>query len=228
MILQTWGDVLVRSFQDMWMAIAGFLPNIIIAVVIFVAGWVVASLLGRLITSAVDALKIDSALRGAGVEAVVHKAGYKLHTGRFLGFLVECFVVIVFLIAAFDVLGLSQVNIFLQQVVLLYLPQVIVAVLILMVAGVVAQFVENLVVGSARAASIHSAHLLGTVTRWAIWIFAVLAALYQLGVATPFIQTLFTGVVVALSLAAGLAFGLGGQEAAARFIERVRRDIAEK
>jgi hypothetical protein len=107
------------------------------------------------------------------------------------------------------------------------LPQVIVAVLILLVSVVIADAVSKVVVGSAKAAGVRSANFLGTVTRWAIWIFAILAALVQLQIAVSFIQTLFTGVIVALSLAFGLAFGLGGQDAAAKWIEKTRSEIRD-
>jgi small-conductance mechanosensitive channel len=108
-----------------------------------------------------------------------------------------------------------------------YLPQVIVAVLILLVAAVVAEAAEQVVVGSAKAAALKSAGFLGKVARYAIWIFALLAALAQLNVATLFVQTLFTGVVIAVSLAVGLAFGLGGQQAAARYLEHLQQDFRE-
>ena len=140
--------------------------------------------------------------------------------------LVKWFIIIVFLVAALDVLNLSQVNSFLQGVVLLYLPNVIVAVLFLIIAAILAEIVKNIVVGSARAAGVTSANLAGAVAKWAIWVFAVIAALTQLGVASALIQTLFTGLVVAISLAFGLAFGLGGKDAAARAIDRVRSEVA--
>ena len=218
MVFQTWGDVLVKSFQDLWLGIIGFLPNVVIAIVIFLAGWVVGSIVGRVVAQVVRSIRVDVALRHAGVETILHRAGFRLDAGHFLGTLVEWFVIVAFLMASFDVLGLYQVNSFLQQVVLLYLPQVIVAVLILLVAGVVSDVSERVVVGAARAAGVSHSRFLGHVTRWAIWVFALLAALYQLGVATPFVQTLFTGIVIAVSVAVGLAFGLGGQGAATRMI----------
>lgn len=224
MILETWGDVLVRSFQDLGFGVVSFIPNLLIAVVIFLAGWVVGALLGRVVEKTIDTVKVDNALRSAGVEEVLHRAGWTLHSGRFLGMLVEWFVIVAFLIASFEVLGLNQVNAFLQQVVLGYLPQVIVAVLILLVAGVVAQAMQRVVSGASAAAGIAHARFLGSFTKWSIWIFAALVALDQLGVASAFVQTLFTGVVVAVSIAVGLSFGLGGQEAASRFIENVKRE----
>lgn len=202
-----------------------FIPNIVIALVIFIIGWAIGSLLGQGVNHIVKSLKIDSLLRSAKVDEVLRRAGFGLDSGRFLGVLVEWFVIIVFLVASLDVLGLTQVNAFLNQVVLLYLPQVIVAVLILLVAVVIASAMQKVVVGAAMAAGVMSANFLGSVTKWAIWIFAVLMALFQLGIAAPFVQTLFTGFIVAISLAFGLSFGLGGQQAAAGFIEKMREEI---
>ncbi|KND46808.1 MAG: Small-conductance mechanosensitive ion channel-like protein [Parcubacteria bacterium C7867-004] len=224
MFLSTWANVLMLSFQNLFYGLVAFIPALIVALVIFVIGWLVGAFLGRLVAQAVSALRVDQALRAAGVERVFDKAGYTLNAGAFLGFLVKWFFIIVFLVAALDVLGLTQVTDFLTGVVLTYIPQVIVAVLILLVAAVLAEAAQRVIAGGARAAGIRAANLLGTLARWAIWIFAVLVALDRLGV-SPLIQTLFTGVVVALSLAFGLAFGLGGQQAAAKYIERMQQEI---
>ena len=225
MIVSQSAGVLQSSFTDLWYTVVQFLPAILAAVIIFIIGWIVGGVLYRIVDQGVKGLRIDDALRGAGLNEVAKEAGFTLNIGRFLGTLVQWFIVIVFLVASLDVLGLNRVTIFLQQVVLLYLPQIIVAVLILILAAIVAEAVKNIISSSARAAGAHSGNLAGTVAKYAIWITAVLAVLNQLGVATEFVQTLFTGLVVALSLAFGLAFGLGGKEAAARTIERIRSEI---
>ena len=224
MILNNWADVLTLSFQNLWLGIVNFVPNLVIAIVILILGWLIGSLVGRAIWQVFRSLKVDEALRRAGFEGFLRRGGIALDSGAFIGGLVKWFIIVVFLVAAFDVLGLTQVNLFLQQVVIAYLPRVLVAALVILVAGVIADVAERVVVTAARTADLRSAHFAGSLTKWAIWIFAILAALDQLGV-TPFVQTIFTGVVVALSIAFGLAFGLGGQEAAARFIERTRGDI---
>jgi len=225
MIVAQSASVLQASFNDVWFTIVQFVPAIIAAAVIFVIGWVIGMILAKVIEQVVDVLRIDDALKASGVTEAVKDAGFHLNAGRLLGALVKWFVIVVFLVAALEVLGLVRVTTFLQQVVLLYLPQVIVAVLIIILAAVVADVVRNIVIGSARAAGVRQAAMAGAVAKWAIWIFAVLAALNQLGVAAAFWQTLFTGIVVALSLAFGLAFGLGGKEAAARSIERMRSEM---
>lgn len=224
MVFNRWADVLTLSFQNLFYGMIEYLPFLLIAVIIFVLGWVVGAILGRLVAQVVNSLRVDQALRAAGVERVLERGGFSLNSGAFLGMLVKWFFILVFLVASLEVLGLTQVTMFLSAVVLGYLPRVIVAVLILLVAAVVADAAQRLVAGSARAANLRSANFLGSMTRWAIWIFAVLAALDQLGV-TPFVQTLFTGVVVALALAFGLAFGLGGQQAASRFLDKMQSEM---
>jgi len=228
MLLETWAEVLQRSFQDLWVGIIEVVPSFVVAIIIFVIGWVIGTVLGRVVAQVVNSLKVDNALRSAGVEDAFKRAGFKLDSGAFLGGLVRWFIIIVFLVAALDVLGLNQVNNFLQEVVLSYLPQVIVAVLILLVAAVIAEVARNVISGSARAAGMSSANFLGSAAKYAIWIFAVLAALDHLGVASAFVQTLFTGFVVALSLGFGLAFGLGGQQAAADYIDKLRKEVADR
>lgn len=226
--MQTWTGVLQNSFADIWSGVFDFLPKLIIALVIFLVGWGIGVVLDKVVAQIIKSLKVDNALRKVRVEEFVQKAGFRLDSGMFVGGLVKWFVVVVFLVAAFDVLGLSQVNLFLQQVVLIYLPKVIVASLIILAAAVIAEAVQKVVSGSAHAAGISSANLAGVVSKWAIWIFAILIALDKLGIIAPFVQTIFMGIVVAIALALGLSFGLGGQEAASKFIDKIKEDIANR
>lgn len=227
MFIENWGDVFTRSLQGVWYGVVGFVPNLVIALIIFAIGWVLAALIEKLVESIFKALKVDAALKSAGFEDVVKRAGHNLNSGLFVGVLVKWFVIVVFLMASFDVLGLTQVNDFLRQVVN-YLPQVIVAVLILMVAVVIANAMQRLVVASSRAAHVRSAELLGKVTKWAIWVFAILTALITLGIAPALIQMILTAVFAGAALAIGLAFGLGGKEVAQRWIERTSQHLSEK
>lgn len=227
MVLTTWADVLSQSFQNLFYGLVAFVPNLVVAVVIFIVGWLVGVGVGRVVEQVVNAVRVDQALRATGLEKVLERAGFKLSAGKFLGTLVKWFFIIVFLVASLDVLRLATVNLFISDVVLGYLPQVIVAVLILLVAAVIAEAVRRVVEGSAKAAQLRASGFLGKVAQYAIWIFAILAALAQLNVATAFVQTLFTGVVIAVSLALGLAFGLGGQKTAENYLERLRSEIKD-
>ncbi len=225
MFFTTWAQAVSQSFQNLFYGLVAFIPNLVVAIVILIVGWLIGIGLGRVVAQIINALRVDQALKSTGIERVLSRAGFELSSGKFLGALIKWFFIIVFLVASLDVLHLTTVNLFLTDVVLGYLPQVIVAVLILLVSAVIAEAAERIVTGSAKAASLHAAGFLGKVARYAIWIFALLAALAQLNVATAFVETLFQGIVIAISLAVGLAFGLGGQTAAARYLERLHSEI---
>jgi hypothetical protein len=217
------------SFYDLWYSVLMFVPTILLAVVVFAIGLVLGAVLYRVVVEVMKALRVDHALRAAGLEDFLKEGGFSLNSGKFLGTLIEWFVILVFLVAALDILGLSRVTIFLQQIVLLYIPQLIAAALIIVLAALVAEAAKKVVVSSAHAAGAHhGANLAGALVKWSIWVTAILAALTQVGIAASFIQTLFTGFVVAASLAFGLAFGLGGKEAAARAIDRVAAEVSRK
>jgi small-conductance mechanosensitive channel len=225
MYLDTWGNVLTSSFQNLWYGVIAFVPNLLVSVIICLVGWLIGSVLGKWVAQLLRAVKMDNALREVGTDDLLAKAGFRLNVGAFIGGLIKWFVIIVFLVAALEVLGLSQVTEFLRMVVINYLPNVVAAVLILGVAALIADALQRVIAGSARAAGISSAGFLGGLVRWAVWIFAVLAALAQLGVAPRIIEILITGVVAMLALAGGLAFGLGGREAAGKYVDKLRSEI---
>jgi len=226
-MLETWSEALQTAFEDLWLGVLNFVPRLVMALIIFLVGWAIGALLDKVVAQVVSSLKIDAALRRAKLDELLQKAGYNLNSGMFLGGLVKWFVIVAFLIASVDVLGLQGVNDFLVRVVE-YLPNVIVAALIILVAAIIAEIVQKVVVGAAQAAAIGNASFAGLGAKWAIWGFAIMAALLQLQIVAPFIQTLFTGIVVAIALGLGLSFGLGGQEAAARAIEKVTTEISNR
>lgn len=215
------------AFNDLLFGLVRFLPKLVVSILVIIVFWLIGAALSKAINQIIKAIKLDRLLESAGARNLVRKGGFELNSGVFLGELVKWFVIVVSFIAVFDILGLRDVNVFLQGVVLGYIPQVIAAVLILLVAVVVASALQKAVVASAKAAGFASASLLGAVTKWSIWVFAFLAALFQLNIAATFIQTLFTGFVVALSVALGLAFGLGGKEAAKDYVEKLRKEVRD-
>ncbi len=225
MILETWSELLAVSFQNLWVGVVSFIPKLILSIIIFAIGWVIAVTLDKVVVRVVRLFRVDKALQALSVEKFLERGGFRLDAGTFIGALVKWFFILAFLIAALEVLGLTQVNSFLQEV-LVYLPNVFIAAIILVAAALIANAAQRLVVGTVRGAHLPSAGLLGGITKWSIWIFALLAALYQLGIAGPLVQTLFTGFVAMIVIAGGLAFGLGGKEAAGRYIERLREDIS--
>ncbi len=228
MPIDIWSQSFERAFAQLSTGVLNFLPSLFFALAIFIIGWFVGILFGKFAAQIIRTLRIDNALRGAGVEEILRRGGFALDSGKFLGSLVEWFTILVFLVASLDVLGLSQINTFLLQDVLTYLPRVIIAVFVLLIATVIAEAMQRVVVGGAQAAEVRHANFLGKVTRWSIWGFAIMVALYQVGVAQALVQMLFTGFVVAFSLAVGLAFGLGGQDAAAKYLAHLTSEFSTK
>src|SRR3989344_2004112 len=165
MIISQSANVLQQSFSDLWYAVVQFIPSILAAVIIFIIGWIVGVVLYRVVDQVVKILRIDDALKAAGLNEMAREAGFNLNIGAFLGTLVQWFTVIVFLVAALDVLGLNQVTIFLQQVVLLYL----------LPGAIVGGRGRKFAAASPRAAGAKTGELAGSVAKWAICVFAIMA-----------------------------------------------------
>lgn len=228
MLLNTWGEALSLSFQSLWAGIMLYIPNIILAVIILVLGWVAGIVIGKWIAHLIKIVKLDGGLKNLGVEEVMNKAGYKLNSGLFIGALIKWFIIIAFLVSALNVLGLTTINDFLKQVIFSFVPQVIAAVLILAIAAVVAEFLSKIVVAMTKAADVKNAGFFGLVARWIVWIFAIIIALSQIGFAAVLFQTVFIGVVAMLAIALGLAFGLGGKDTAGKILDKLADKISDR
>lgn len=223
MTVQQWLTVINQSLQNLWLQVISFLPDLIGAILVLIIGLIVASGLEKIVERVIYYLKLDNLLRKLGVETYLHRANLELNTGYFLGKLVYWFMVVVFVLAASDILGFVTLSAFLGEV-LLYIPQVVVAFLIILAAVVVAGFLRKLVDASVLSSKLHAAKFAGSLIWWAIVIFGLLAATSQLGVATDIINTVITGVIVMLALAGGLAFGLGGKDEASRLLANLRKE----
>lgn len=225
-ITQTWADVTVQSFQTLWGGFINFLPNLLGAIIIFLIGWAIAVGLEKLVYQIVKVLRIDPLLERLGVGQSLEKAGFKINTGQWLGALVKWFLIVVFLMAATDILGLAEVTTFLKSV-LFYIPNVIVAALIILVAVWAANVLQKIIRVSATASNIKAVNFSATITKWAILIFGFLAALVQLGIAPSLIQTIVTGFVAMIAIAGGVAFGLGGKDLASNLLTQLRDELSD-
>lgn len=226
--IQNLGLVLSDSLLGLWYGFINFVPGLLLAIIIFLVGWVLGSIVGKAIAQVISALKLDKLFESAGAHDMMERMGVKLNIGKFFGVIVKWFIIIVFLMASLQIVGLTQVNDFLRTAVLLYLPKVIISAIVLVIATILAEAMKNIVVVSSKAANISSANMLGAITKYAILGFAFIIALSELGIATYFMQVLFMGLIVMLALAGGLAFGLGGKEAAARAIDTISKDLSSK
>lgn len=224
--LNLWGASIVASLQNLWIQLLGFLPQILGAIIVLIVGVIVAGMLGKLAARVIAMAKVDNLVQSTGVTDEFRKIGISFSLSKLLGWIVKWFLIIATLIAVVDILNIGQVTLFLQDVAL-YIPNVIAAIVILTIGIVAGNFVRQVVHKAAEASKIPAtaAGPLSAVAKWSIIIFALLAALVQLHVAAALIQTLFTGFIAMLAIAGGLAFGLGGQDKARAWLDRLDREI---
>lgn len=215
--------IIGESLRQTIMTLIAFLPSILWAGLLLLAGFVFGSILGRAAAHLVTVLRVDAALRKVGVEKISERAGLTISVAGFFGGIIKWTLVIAFALSAAEVLGLSQLTQLLNDV-LLFIPQVLIAAVMLIVAALLGDFVARLIDHSVKATGM-KAHVAAQLAKWAIIVIGgIFPALIQLNIAPALIQVLFTGVVFALSLALGLAFGLGGKEAAAKAIEKMKQN----
>lgn len=214
------GQTLLTSLNNGIAAVVTFVPKLIAGTIILLIGIIIASILKQVVLEIFKALKIESFLKRYGVP----EAKEEFSWSNILAEIVRWFVILIFLIPTADVWGLPQVVTILNTF-LLYLPSVFVAAIIGLVGLVFARLAHDVVLASAKGISPETSMTIASITRWAIIVFVVLAILTQLGVAADLIRILFTGFVAMVAIAGGIAFGLGGQEAAKDTLENVRKKL---
>ncbi len=227
-IWMTWGDVFNASLQNLWWGFVQFAPKLVLAIVFFAIGWVVGSLVARAFEHVFSALRIDKLLSSVGVDGFFRRAGVALNSGHFVGQLVKWFIIIVFLLPSLNLIGLDYIASFLRYDVLGFLPRVIVAVFILIIATFMSDFLYRSIVAGSKAMNLSSTNMLGSLARYAVWVFAFIIALGQLGVAEGYMNTLFAGIIGMLALGGALAFGLGGKDAAGRLITKLGDEMSDR
>jgi hypothetical protein len=219
--------VLQGPLVALWETIVAYLPSLLGAMIVFLIGVIVALVLRTVVVKVIHLLRVDELARRLEITSQFERVGLRLHIGFLLGWIVKWFFIVMGLIAATDILGWDQVTDYLGEIVL-FIPNVIIAVIILLAGILLGNFVQNVVKTAVEAAQLASADFLSGVAKWAILIFTFMAALVQLQIAPELIRVLFTGLVAMLALAGGLAFGLGGKDHAHQFLNRLKKDISSE
>ena len=215
--------ILRQALLDTGMTFIALIPNVLAAIILFIIGFFAGSVLGRAVSHLVTVTRLDNALHKAGFDKLSERAGIHISMAGFFGGIVKWLVIVAFTVACSEILQLTQVTQLLRDI-LMYIPQVIIAAIVLVIAALIGDFVGRLVDHSARSMNMKG-HFAAQVAKWSIIIVGgVFPALTQLRIAQGLVEVLFTGVVFALSLALGLAFGLGGKDAAARAIEKMKHN----
>ncbi len=224
MILADWWNITADALIGLWQGFIIFIPNLVGALIVFLIGWLISIGVGKLVAEILKRLKFNQIFERGNWKTALARAEIKVDPSGFIGAIFKWVLLIVFLLAAVEILGLAQFANFLTRV-LAYLPNVIVAALIFVVAVIIADILEKVVRAAVEGTKMGHGQLVGVLVKWSIWIFAILAILMQLKVAPGLIQTLLTGVVALIVISAGLAFGLGGKGLATEILQDLKRKI---
>jgi hypothetical protein len=204
---------IVRSLQEALSQFFSYIPQLIGAIVILIVGYIVAKILQAVIGRILQGIGFDGWMERAGIKRFFDRADTRQTPASILGKLIFWFVFIIAIVMATDALGIRQVSAVFSQLIA-YIPNIIAAILILILASLLANFVAGLVRGATGM------DVLGTVAQVAIIVYAVFAALTQLGIAVQLTAPTFLIVLGAIALAAAIAFGFGAQGVARDIVER--------
>jgi hypothetical protein len=218
MDINAWGAALTTSLATALSLFLEAIPRVIGFLVIIVIGWLISGLLAAGVAALLRAIKFNVLAQNSGLQGFIYNMGLRTDPSGLIANIVKWFVRLIVLVVAFDALGLPAVSEVLQQF-LLWIPNLVVAVVVLVIAGLAANALANLIRGATAQAGFDNPDLLATIARVAVWAFGIVVAVNQIGVAQELVNTLFMGFVGALALAAGLAFGLGGRDTAGQIVQ---------
>ncbi len=221
-----WNNVTIDALVALWESFLLYLPNLIVGTILLIFGWFIAIGLGKIVAQLLKKAKFDDLFEKDEWKEAMDKAKIKIHASKFMGSIVKWIIYIFFLWAAVGVFGLVYFTEFMGEVVR-YIPNVIVAALIFVVAVMLADFLSKIIVVATQKASFKHTYLAGEMARWAIWIFAGFAILIELGIARELLSILFSGIVAVMVIAGGLAFGLGGKEIAGEILRELKNKLKE-
>jgi hypothetical protein len=211
-------EAFVSSMTDLWNAFVSIIPNVVWGILILVFGLIAAMLLARLARWIVSHVKMDLLFEKTKITSKFEEIGFRFVPSEVIGWIVKWFIIIATFMTVTDILKLQAITEFLKQIVL-YIPNVIIAILILVVGLIIGDLIRQFVKKSLQASHLSEikANNLGRLAKYAVIVFAVMAALVQLGIASELVQILFAGIVIT----AALAFGLGGRDQAKKWLDNI-------
>ncbi len=215
--LSDWGAALMASLSAALAMLFSSVPKIMGFLIIVLAGWLIASLVERAVAAVLRTIHFNDLSERSGLADFVRKMGTDTDASGVIGLVAKWFIRLIALVVAFDALGLPAVSDVLRQL-LLWLPNAVVALVVLVIGGLAARALSKLVRGAAAEGGLGNPNLLAKAANTLVWAFAIVVAVNQIGIATELVNTLFMGFVGALALAAGLSFGLGGRDTAAEIV----------
>lgn len=220
MDLVDWQSTVVDPFERVKVNIIDFLPRLFFVILILIVGWMIASVLQKVITRFLKLARLDTVSEKIGIANILTKGDINYTLSEIVGVLVYWLMMLVVALAAVNVLELSQAASLLQHVIL-YIPRVIASVFILVLGVFFASVIGNTVRTAAANTGLSQARSLGQFTQVLIVVFTIIEALKQLHIDTSIIEMLVMAIFAALALGVGLAIGLGCKDIAQRHVQQL-------
>lgn len=214
-----WSEAVLTSLAGAMALFFAAIPKVIAFGVILVVGWFLAGLIARFVAAVLRRIRFDELAMKSGFGGFVQNVGVNTDAAGFLASVAKWFIRLIVLVVAFDALGLPAVSDVLRQL-LLWLPNLAVGIVVLIIGGLLANAAFGLLRGATASAGFRHPELIGNIGRVAVWIFAIIVAVNQIGIAQTLVNTLFMGAVALVTIALGLAFGLGGRDLAAKLLNK--------
>ena len=224
--IRDWSDAITNSMGQALALLLAAVPRIIGFLIIVAIGWFIASLIAKGVSALLRSVRFNDMAERSGFSGFVANTGVETDASGFVSEIAKWFVRLITLVVGFDALGLPAVSDVLRQL-LLWLPNLAVAVAVLVLGGLAANWLAGLVRGATAKADLGNPDLFAGIVRVSVWAFAIVIAVNQVGIARDLVNILFLATVGAVALALGLAFGIGGRDTAAELVrnwyERSRR-----
>lgn len=214
-----WGQAIAASGASALGMFFGAIPRILGFLVILAVGWFVAALIAKGVLALLHKAHFNDLADRAGFSGFVRKMDLRADASGVMAGVVKWFFRLIAMVVAFDALGLPAVSGVLRQF-LAWMPNLVVAMAVLVIGGILANFASNLARGAAAEADMGQPQMFANLARWGVWAFAIIIAVNQIGVAETIVNTLFMGVVAIVVLALGLSFGLGARDTAGEIVRR--------
>lgn len=220
--------VVQDSFYNLYDRLIQFLPNILAAIIVLLIGWILGYFISNILRRALVSIGIDGLGDQLGLKQLSERSGRHIKISSLVQWIIKWFFILASIIAAADILGLNDITNFFYTDVMGYAGHVIIAMAILLLGILAANFLGDVIKGTVRAGGFEAGNLLGSLTKWAIIIFAMIAALSELQIAEAFLLDLFRAVIAMLAVAGGLAFGLGGKDHAKKVLDYVEHNVTRR
>jgi len=219
MIVLDWLDATKLALQDLWKGFIDFIPSLLGAIVVFLIGWIIAVAIGKLVAEILKRIQFNRIFESGDWKKALQNI--KVDASAFIGAIIKWVLLIVFLIVAVQILGFIQLKDFFNDV-LSYLPNVVVAAFMFVIAVIIADILEKIVRAAVEGSKMGYGGVVGAIVKWSIWVSALFAILLQLGIAETLVTTIVQGIVALVVIAGGIAFGLGGKDVAAELLQEAR------